>query len=314
MINKISTLNMPHEEWLAERRKSIGGSDAGSVLGLNEYTSPYALWAEKTGKVIPEDISDKESVRLGHDLEQYVADRFEEETGKKLRRCNYILRNDEYPFAHADVDRLVVGEKAGFEAKTTSSWEILQQCREGKFPDKFYAQCTHYMMVTGLERWYLGVLCFGHGFYWFTIERDEDEIKALASIEEDFWKHVTDKVPPAVDGSESTMEAIKGIYPESRTESIDLGAVEDSILLYQAFSAQIDELTAEMNAQKAIIMEFMANAEKGTVGNYMISYKTQTRKTFDRKFYEAENGPIHEKYFTESKSRPFKVTEKKEKK
>ena len=47
----VSTVNMPHEEWLARRRKSIGGSDAAAVVGLNAFVSQYSLWAEKTGKI-----------------------------------------------------------------------------------------------------------------------------------------------------------------------------------------------------------------------------------------------------------------------
>ena len=52
MIEKISTIGMSRERWLEIRRGSIGGSDAGALLGLNPYNSPYSLWAEKTGKVV----------------------------------------------------------------------------------------------------------------------------------------------------------------------------------------------------------------------------------------------------------------------
>ena len=36
-MKKISTKNMTYEQWLGERRHSIGASEAGSVLGLNPY-------------------------------------------------------------------------------------------------------------------------------------------------------------------------------------------------------------------------------------------------------------------------------------
>lgn len=50
-MQKISTLGMSREEWLKERKKSLGGSDMGAVLGLNKYRSPYTVWAEKTGRI-----------------------------------------------------------------------------------------------------------------------------------------------------------------------------------------------------------------------------------------------------------------------
>ena len=49
MITKIKTNT--REEWLAERKKSLGGSDMGAILGLSEYSSPYTVWAEKLGKL-----------------------------------------------------------------------------------------------------------------------------------------------------------------------------------------------------------------------------------------------------------------------
>ena len=225
MITKVSTKDMSHEAWLERRRLSIGGSDAGALLGLNQYTSPYALWCEKTGKIKPEDLSDKEAVRLGNDLEQYVAERWMEKTGKKVRKSNCFIYNSEYPFAHANIDRDVIGEPAGLECKTTSSWEILQQCKEGNDPDTWYAQITHYMMVTGAKRWYLGVLDLGRGFYEFTIERNEAEIAALAAAEEEFWQKVKNNIPPALDGSEATETALRTILGDSRPgQGADLSA------------------------------------------------------------------------------------------
>ena len=312
MITKESTRDMSREAWLEKRRLSIGGSDAGTLLGLNPYTSPYALWAEKTGKVIPEDISDKEAVRVGNDLEQYVAERFMEKTGKKVRKANCFIYNSDYPWAHANIDRDVIGEKAGLECKTTSSWEILQQCREGKYPDTWYAQVTHYMMVTGAERWYLGVLVLGKGFYEFTIERNEDEIKALAVAEEAFWSRVKSNTPPPLDGTEATQTALKTVLGDSRLgQGADLAGVGNHVTMYCALKARIKEMEAELNEHQAIIMQYMGSAEKGSYGNTKVSFKTQTRKIFNKEYFETVNGPIADIFFNDSNSRPFKVTTKK---
>ena len=34
---------------LIERQKGIGGSDAGTAIGVNPWKSPYILYLEKTG-------------------------------------------------------------------------------------------------------------------------------------------------------------------------------------------------------------------------------------------------------------------------
>lgn len=312
-IERINISSWTREQWEEDRRKrkTIGGSDAAAVLGLSKYASQYSLWAQKTGLVVPEDISDKEAVRLGVDLEDYVARRWMEATGKKLKRDNHIILNSDYPFAHANVDRLVVGEPdAGFEAKTTSSFEILQKCRDGKFPDAWYCQVVHYMMVTGAKRWYLGVLVFGHGFFHFTIQRSEDEIEALVCAEAAFFKNVENNIPPEVDGSDASLEALKTIYAESRQEQVDLFPIETYICIYNNLSNQIKELERKKNESVAKIQKFMGTAETGIYSHGNVRWKTQERSTFDRKKYEAENGPIPPKYFKKTKSRPFIVTEK----
>ena len=303
-----------NEEWLAERRKSIGGSDAGTICGYNKYSTPFALWAEKTGALEPEDISDKEAVRLGNDLEDYVAKRFTEATGKKVRRANYTFRNDKYPFAHANIDREIVGEEAGLECKTTSNYEYIHLCEQGEYPAVWYCQVLHYLMVTGWKKWYLAVCCFGRGFYTFEIERTpeiEKEIEALANIERGFWAQVTEGVAPNLDGYEATSTAINSIFNHSNEgTSIDLGTIEIHLRQYEAIEKQIEQLERLLEEEKNQIKAFMLNSEKGSCGAYSVSWKEQERKTFDRKYFEEHYGKIPEDCFKTSTSRPFKFTVK----
>ena len=108
--------------WLKLRNKGLGGSDAGIIVGVNPWKSPYQLWLEKTGQVEPEDISEKEAVYWGTQLEDMVAREFTKRTGKKVQRHG-MLESVAYPFLLANVDRLVIGEDAGLECKTTSAFK-----------------------------------------------------------------------------------------------------------------------------------------------------------------------------------------------
>lgn len=312
-MKKVSTLNMTRDEWLSIRNKSIGGSDAAAVIGLNDYKSPYYLFCEKTGKIAPEDLSDKEAVRLGNDLEDYVARRWSEATGKKIRRDNNILYNEEYQFAHANVDRLVVNEKSGLECKTSSSFEIAKKLKNGEIPNSWYVQICHYLMVTGAERWYLGALAFGCGFFEFTIERDEAEISALAAAEKEFWDHVTSGVPPAADGAQSTTDALTTIYADSIESTCNLFGRETLLAEYMVLKQRNKENDARIAEIQNIICEEMQDAERGECGAYTVSWKAQERSTFQRKEFEKAHPEIDlSQYFKTSKSRPFKVTENKE--
>ena len=108
-ITKQSTAN--HDEWAELRSHYIGGSDAAAVVGLNDYTSPYCLWAEKTGKV--PGFAGNLATEVGTYLEDFVAKKFAQETGKKIRNDQQSYFNSDYPWAIANIDRAIVGENAG---------------------------------------------------------------------------------------------------------------------------------------------------------------------------------------------------------
>ena len=88
-IKKIS-----HEEWLSLRERGIGGSESAICVNMNPYAGLLTLYAMKTGMSKPKE--DNEAMRLGRDLEQYVAERFTEETGKKVINDNWFYVDDEY--------------------------------------------------------------------------------------------------------------------------------------------------------------------------------------------------------------------------
>lgn len=306
---KIPTLNMSREEWLAHRQKSIGGSDAAAIVGLNHWESPYSVWADKLGKIPPKE--DTEAMRLGRDLEDYVAKRFMEKTGKKVRRENHIIQNPLYPFAHANVDRMIVGEDAGLECKTTSSLNM-KNFKNGEYPDTYYVQCVHYMAVTGCKKWYLAVLVFGQGFHPFEIERDEDEIKALMESEEAFWKLVEDKHPPMADGSEATTKTISVLYPESDDTIASLAAYETDLHQYINFTESIKHLEKCRDECANRVKAFLGEIGSGESERFKVSWKTASKSTFDSKRFAKENPEIDlSGYYKTTTYRTFKVSERK---
>ena len=77
-----------------DRINFLGGSDTGTILGLNPYKSAYTLWLEKTGQVEPPDLSDKTAVKVGHAFEEGVAKMYEAETGHTVEESlmNYMCK------------------------------------------------------------------------------------------------------------------------------------------------------------------------------------------------------------------------------
>lgn len=308
MIREI--LFKDHDEWLSIRSKYIGGSDAGAVIGMNPYKSAYTLWAEKTGRIAGFD--GNLTTKVGSYLEEFVAKLFEEETGKKVRRKNRTIVNDLYPFACANIDRAVVGEKALLEIKTTNSVPIMKQIRTMEFPEAYYAQVVHYLAVTGLEKAYLAVLVNCRDFRVYELYRDEAEIEALMRAEADFWNLVERDVAPSPDGSSSTSDTLLTMYPNSDGSKVDLFAYEHYLDQYQVLNKQIKELTALRDEQANIVKEYMKDAEKGESARYVVTSKSQIRKTFDKDLYLKHHGSNSlDGYYKESVSRPIRIKEKK---
>jgi len=249
-------------------------------------------------------------MRQGRELEDYVANRWTEETGKKVHRVSAMLYNRKYPFAHADVDRMVVGENAGLECKTTSTLD-LKQFKSGEFPEKYYVQCVHYIAVTGAERWYLAVLVFGRGFYTYTLERDQDEIDALMEAEKSFWQYVETNTPPPIDGSSASSETLKALYGNSRAISVDLFGREMLLSEYLKLKQAGKVLETRITEIENVIKADMGNADNGQCSGYAVSWKSQTRRVFQIKDFQLAHPEIDiSPYYKTTTLRPFKVAER----
>ena len=87
----VSTAGLSKEEWLKYRKMGITGTDAGAICGLDPYVSAFQVYQDKITEETEN--QDNESMRQGRDLEEYVAQRFMEETGFRVRKANAIFKN-----------------------------------------------------------------------------------------------------------------------------------------------------------------------------------------------------------------------------
>lgn len=300
----ISTSGMPRQEWLALRRTGIGGSDAAAIVCLSPWATPYTVYMDKLG-LLPEK-EDTEAMRQGRDLEEYVARRFMEHSCKKVRRCNYMIRNPQYPFAIADIDFRIVGENAGLECKTTSSLD-LKKFHGVEFPEQYYAQCVHYLAVTGADRWYLAVLVLGRGFFVYVLERHDMEIAALMEAEGRFWQRVQEQDPPGVSGHDADTEAVGTVWADSSDEMIDLFDMEH---LFRELKSLDEALTITQGLKNKAINEIkarMKTASSGSCGHYSCTWRTQQRRSLDLDALREDYPDIcFDDYMRVTKSRPFK--------
>ncbi|MDH6351889.1 lambda-exonuclease family protein [Brevibacillus sp. 1238] len=271
-LKLVSTENMPHHEWLQWRKKGIGGSDAGAVAGFSKYRSPVVVWLEKTGKA---EASQEESqaARFGRKLEPIVADEFAERTGLKIEPIYEMLAHEDYPFMLANLDRLIHmdGELGVLECKTADKY-LAAEWDEEKMPDHYYLQVQHYLAVTGLKFAYIAVLIGGNDFRYKRIDRNDEVIAHLIKIESDFWNLVEEDIPPAVDGTESTTEMIRQLYPESNGQEIILPEVAmDWLDQYHKAAAKVKEYELLKTEAQNKIMYAMQDYAIGWIGEKKVT-------------------------------------------
>lgn len=247
---------MTKEEWLEERRFSIGGSEIGGILGMNPYASAYSIYCERKG-LFPA-FEGNLATDVGTCLEEFVAKKFAAISGYIVNRTNFIYRNECYPHLHASPDRVIRKKKArkdecpfsaGLECKTTSEFNA-GKVHGVDFPQIYYSQCVQYMMVCDVPVWYLAVLVGNREFHIFMLTRDpsvekpdwcegrvvvpEEDCRALWKAANDFWQLLENNTPPEPDGSDASAKAIKKVFADVKEGTADLWGQEDLLHQYMA--------------------------------------------------------------------------------
>ena len=305
MKKLVSTLNLDKESWLKYRKQGIGGSDAGAVCGLNPYRTAIQVYYDKTSDSI-EDV-DNEAMRQGRELEEYVARRFCEASGKKVRRAHVMYYDEKNSFMLADIDRMVVGENAGLECKTASPYSE-EKWRDDKIPLSYQLQCYHYMSVCNADAWYIAVLIYGRDFKYYRIERDDEVIENLIRIEKEFWnEYVLKQVIPDPDGSKTADVAIAERFKESKSITIPLTGFDERLERRQELLSLLEKIETEKRQIDQELKLYLGDAEIAENEHYRISWKNFSRSSIDEKRLKAEQPEIYKKYRRETTSRRFTV-------
>lgn len=205
-----------HSEWLQHRKKGLGASDAGTIIGVNNWKTNVELWQEKVGLREAEDISHKPKVKLGHDEEPLIRALFALENPQyevKYESPYKLIFNDTHSFLFCTPDGELIerstGRRGGLEIKTTEIMSPSQWSEwDGRIPQTYYSQVCHQMLATDWEfvilkarirYWKDGELRIAERQY--TIEREEvlEDMEYLLEKEIAFWKCIQErKCPPLI--------------------------------------------------------------------------------------------------------------------
>lgn len=294
---------MNHQEWLDARRKGIGGSDAGAILGVNKYKTPLDVYLDKTGQA--PDIEDNDAMYWGRALEDIVAYEYAKRTGKKVRRNNAILVHPEHKFMLANLDREIVGEPGILEIKTAARADDWGEPGSDEVPESYLAQVMHYMAVTGAQFADIAVLIAGRKFQTYTIQRDDQLIEHMIDVERDFWENnVYRLVPPDA----KTMADLNNRWRvDSGAALVASVELHQKIKFLQALRDKEKQIQEERKELEFMIKEEMAEMSEilDDQGNRLVTWKARQSKRFDTKKFREDHADLADQYMVESTSRTF---------
>jgi putative phage-type endonuclease len=334
------TNNMNRDEWLDHRRNGIGGSEAAAVLGRSKWSSPYTVWADKTG-VVTNTFQGNEATEWGNLLELPVAQRFAHVTNKAVVAIPVILRSIQHPFMLANCDYFIVEagyREAEFPRGTVTqveSWDdrpnieaILEIKTNGivgrtsrewdddGVPETYWWQGAHYAAVIGIRDVVFCALLGGQGLAIRERTYSNEQLDRLARNEKTFWQCVEGNIPPEAIGVPAEFDVLKAQFPES-VEGVSVEADDFSADLVREYAELQRTMKAHeerLAAVRARIEQVLGSAESLTYeGETLVTYKsTKARQSLNTKALAAAHPAIVAE-FTESKpgSRVLRVKEAK---
>lgn len=234
--------------WHADRRATIGASDAPIITGDSPWGDILTLYAVKAGIVDPAEI-DTPQTRWGLRLEEVVAEWFTETYGLELVRDDTRPRHPDHPWMATSLDRRVVGENALVEIKTarfaTDEWG---EQDTAEIPSHYLVQVQHEMAVTGTDKCYVAVLFGGSDPRRYIVPRDDALIASLIELESEFIECVRSGTPPdailrkqrpvvlyqegEIDADPTLARGIEGVYllrQEIKGLQADLKTAEEAV-------------------------------------------------------------------------------------
>ena len=258
-------------EWFALRADGITATDVSVIAGLNPYKTPYQLWAEKLGKYEPDPVGPA-AIR-GILLENTVAEFYEMETGRELRRSNGIVRLKEIPWAMASLDRTIVGEDGLVEIKTSTSprWSL------HPVPPEVVAQVQWQMFVTGAPWVDVAVLLGGLVFRIERVEASIDFQTELYRKAVEFRNALATQTPPALQGQDS--DALAAVVPQASEEYANASDGIDRVAALYAEKQYESKLLDEELQNLAISLKEAIGEKAGIVGNGWSATWKQNKST-----------------------------------
>lgn len=319
--NVLSTVSQDEDEaqWLANRSRGIGGSEIGTICGVNKYSSPRLLYFKKTGQFEDSESFNfseqaQERMHFGHKLEPLVADEFQRRTGKRIVICPATLRHKDYPWALANIDRVIVDEDEkpiGLLEVKTADARLLKDWEDGEIPLSYIYQLNWYLWITDLHYGCFAALIGGNRFVSIEVYRNDELLADMIPAADKFWNYnVKQLVEPEISGSDADEDFIKEQFGSVvKNSEMVLADEEDNDLAEFIAEAkqEVKDLEKQITEATNKLKNKLQNTEIGYTADYIVKWSPRKQTRVDTDKFKSEYPDIYAKCTKTTAYRVFTI-------
>ncbi|MFA5217157.1 YqaJ viral recombinase family protein [Sulfuricurvum sp.] len=288
-----------------DRMNYIGASDFPAIMGMSPYKSPLQLWAEKTGQLEPDDLSDNQAVEWGTRLERIVSQKFSDDHEVKLiaRKTRYV--HPEHSFISCELDNIIAGTDELVEIKTVNAWAWKQWSDPDELPAHVIVQVMVQLGLSKRKIGWVACLCGGQKYIEKKIEFDQKFYDIIIASGVTFWKMVVDRTPPIAMGMDNK-DVVLRLNPSHTDEVEEANDMNDRIRYLQEVKMHIENLIKEKDDLEAIIKERIGGKLGIVTDIYSVTWKSQKRRSVDTVALKVDM--LYDRYSKETETRVLRIT------
>lgn len=293
---------------IVDRSTFIGSSDIGALIGANKWKTPYALWAEKTGR-IERDQTDNDAMYWGRLLEPVIAKAWGVKHNAHISQNN---RRAEAPGIRgsAEVDYFIdPGFKAPGDDEKRRGPGVLEVKTANvrmrgawgeewtdEIPEEYYCQVIWQMGIHNLARErpqggdalsyaVVAVLIGGQELRSYLVPYDTEVFGMLLAKTSQFWKLVEggDEPPPEW----NDLPVVRDVHRHAPTEKPLLATPElaKKHAMLAAYRKEIRDMERETDRLSAELIAAMGEHTEllDDTGASLMTYRPQSRTRVDYK-------------------------------
>lgn len=290
------------------RESAIGASEVAAAMDLSKYTSRYDLWLVKTGRQKPFEGNAK--TEIGNRIEAFIAELYQDRTGRRLRKHNKTLVHPKLPFACCHLDYLILNEPGVCDCKNTEGWGN-DWGEEGtdNIPIEYVLQGQQQLAITNRQFVDFPAFMRGWDLKIYTVHRNNELISEIEDGLVEFQGYVErDEAPPP-----RTAEDIKKRWPNSVANCV---IADDALRVTaeksEALRVQIRDMKADKEALDIAIKKFMAESDTLVDGQNRVlaTYKTYSKRQFQEAKLKNDRPKLYESFINDQTYRTLRLKTK----